>query len=74
MWKKTREIGNKRWRVRVVRLGEVSSRFGKVRMWEKKREKILNRILKGKETFPPIWERKYVKEKKEEENRGKVFK
>jgi len=54
MWKKAREIGEKRRRVRVVRLGEVNSRLGKVGVWEKKMEKILDRILKGKETFPPI--------------------
>jgi len=41
----------------------VSSRLEKVEIWEK----ILDRILKGRETFPPIWERKYVKGKKEKE-------
>jgi len=51
----------------MVRLEEVSSRLGKVEVWEKKMKKILDRILKGKETFPSIWERKYVKEKKEKE-------
>jgi len=47
----------------------VNSRLKKVGIEseEKKMEKILDRILKGRETFPPIWERKYVKGKKEKE-------
>jgi len=73
MWKKAREIGVKRRRVRVVRLGEVSSRLGKVGVWEKKMEKILDHTLEGKETFPPIWERKYVKGKKEKEKQEEGF-
>jgi len=49
----------------MVRLGEVNSRLGKVGVWEKKMEKILDRILKGKETFLLIWKKKFVKGKKE---------
>jgi len=49
--------------------GEASSRLGKVGVWEK----ILDCILKGKEIFLSIWERKYVKGKKEKEKQGKVF-
>jgi len=51
----------------------VSSRLEKVEVWEKKMEKILDRILKDRETFPPIWERKYVKGKKEKEKQGEGF-
>jgi len=40
--------------VRVVRRGKVSRRLEKVGIWEKIMEKILDRILKGRETFPPI--------------------
>jgi len=52
---------------RMVRQGKVSNRLEKVGAWEKKMEKILDRILKGRETFPPIWKKKYVKGKKEKE-------
>jgi len=55
MWKKTREIEEKRWRVRVVKLGGGRGKWEK-RVWEKKREKILDRILRGRETFSPIGE------------------
>jgi len=53
----------------VGKTGEVSSRLEKMGVWEKIWEKIQDRILKGREIFPPIWERKYVgkKEKKKQE-------
>jgi len=57
----------------VVRQGKVSSRLEKVGVKEKKMEKILDHILKGNETFSPIWKRKYVKGKKEKEKQGKGF-
>jgi len=39
----------------------------------KKMKKILDRILKGRKTFPPIWEKKYVKGKKEKEKQREGF-
>jgi len=44
----------------------VSRRLKKVGVWEKIWEKIQDRILKGKEIFLPIWERKYVRKKENE--------
>jgi len=63
MWKKAREIGEKCQGVRVARQRKVSSRLEKVGIWEKKMEKILDRIR----------EKKYVKGKKEKEKQGDGF-
>jgi len=49
MWKKASEIGEKQG-ISVVKQGKVSRRLEKVGVWEK----IQDRILKERETFPPI--------------------
>jgi len=54
MWKRGREIREKDREKRIVRQGKVSSRLEKVDAREKKMGKIRDRILKGRETFPPI--------------------
>jgi len=73
MWKRRREIGEKGREERMVRQGKVNDRMEKEGRREKKMGKILDRILRGKEGSPPIYERIWMKEKKEKREMERRF-
>jgi len=66
-------MGEKRQGVNMVKQEEVSRRLEKVEVWGKIWEKIQDRILKERETFPPIWEmNREGKKEKEKQGEGLI--
>jgi len=73
MWKRGREIGEEGREEWVVKQGKVNDRMEKEDRREKKMGKILDRISRGKEGSPPIWERIWIEETEEKWKIGGRF-